>query len=201
MGERRILFAAALMGALAVPAVAFANAGVPMLGIVYPGMGILLIPVIVLEVAVLRRRLGAPLRRTAVMVTVSNLVSTVLGVPLTWAALVGLQAVTGGGGAAGPSFDTLAGKVLAVTWQAPWMMPYESDMYWMIPVATLVLLVPFFFVSWLIEYQISRPFMRDTDKAVLRRAVLIANLMSYGLLALVALAGLGIAVYQHAVGV
>jgi len=197
MGERRILWAVAVSFAWAVPTVAFANAGVPMIGVVYPGMGILLIPVIVVEVGVLRRRLETPLRRTVAMVTISNLVSTVLGVPLTWAVLLMMQAVTGGGGANGPSFDTLAGKVLAVTWQAPWMMPYESDVYWMIPVAALVLLVPFFFASWLIEFLVSRLFLRDFDKTALRRSVMVANLVSYALLAGVILVGLGVAVFQH----
>jgi hypothetical protein len=195
--DRRILSMLAAAIVLAVPAAAFANAGVPMIAIVYPGMGILLLPVIIIEVVVLRRRLSSPLRRTAIMVTVSNLVSTVFGVPLTWMVLVALQAVTGGGGSAGPSFDTFAGKLLAVTWQAPWMMPYESDMYWMMPVASLVLLVPFFFVSWLIEYQLSRLFLRDVDKADLKRAVLIANLVSYAMLAGVVLAWMGVGLYQR----
>jgi hypothetical protein len=200
MRKRIVLSIAAAVAVVAIPASASANAGVPMLAVVYPGMGILLIPVIVLEVVVLRRLLGASLRRTAIMVTVSNLVSTVIGVPLTWGALVGVQALTGGGGAAGPSFDTFLGKVLAVTWQAPWMMPYEADMYWMIPVASLVLLVPFFFTSWWIEYQLSRLFMRETEKAVLKQAVLVANLVSYALLVAAALVGLGISIFQHATG-
>jgi hypothetical protein len=198
VGERRLWIAAVAACAVMVPSAALANAGVPMIAIVYPGMGIMLLPVIALEVVVLRRRLGSPLRRTAIMVTVSNLVSTVVGVPLTWAALVAGQAVTGGGGSAGPPFDTVAGKVLAVTWQAPWMMPYESDMYWMVPVAALVLLVPFFFVSWLIEYQVSRLFMRGTERAALRHAVLVANLVSYALLAGVTLVALAVSVYQNA---
>lgn len=192
----RFLWATVLICMLASPAVAFANAGVPMIGIIYPGMGVLLIPVILLEVVVFRRRLDQPLKRTALTVTVSNLVSTVLGIPLTWIALFSLQAVTGGG-STGPSFDTLAGKVLAVTWQAPWMMPYESDLYWMIPVAALVLLVPFFFASWLIEYYVSRLFMREIEHGALRNSVLVANLVSYALLAAVTLAGLGVGIYQH----
>jgi hypothetical protein len=178
--------------------VALANAGVPMIAIVYPGMGIALLPVIILEVMVLRRLLDTAPGRTAVTVTVSNLVSTVLGVPLTWVALVLLQALTGGGGA-GPSFDTLLGKILAVTWQAPWMMPYEADMYWMMPVAALVLLVPFFFVSWLIEYHVSRLILRTIDRVELRRAVLKANLVSYALLAALTLAVLAARIYEHMV--
>jgi len=167
-----------------------------MIGVVYPGMGILLVPVIVLEVMVLRRRLDRPLKRTALAVTVSNVVSTIFGVPLTWAALLGLQAATGGG-TTGPSFDTLLGKVLAVTWQEPWMMPYEADLYWMVPVATLVLLVPFFFVSWFIEYLVSRPFMREVERRTLRNSVLMANLVSYALLAAVALVWLVIGILKR----
>lgn len=155
MGERRILFSAVMLSTLIVPTVALANMGVPMIAIVYPGMGIMLIPVIVLEVVVLRRRLSAPLWPTAIMTPVSNLASTAVGVPLTWALLLGLQIFTGGSGT-GPSFDTFVGKLLAVTWQAPWMMPYEADMYWMIPAAILFLPVPFFFASWLIEYCVSK---------------------------------------------
>jgi hypothetical protein len=200
VGERRTLFAIALASALLVPGVAFANAGVPMIGILYPGMGIMLVPVIMLEIVVLRRRLSAPLSLTARMVTVSNLVSTLVGVPLTWVALVVLQGVTGAGGPVGPPFETLAGKMLAVTWQAPWMMPYESDMYWMVPVAAMVLLIPFFFASWLIEYQLSRLFMRDIDREVLKRGVLAANLASYALLVGVAVVGLGVSIYRHVGG-
>jgi hypothetical protein len=195
--ERRIPFTLAAACTWAVPATALANAGVPMIALVYPGMGIMLVPVIVIELLVLRRRLEMPIRRLIAMTTVSNAVSTVAGVPLTWLALVALQGVTGGGGPAGPSFETIAGKVLAVTWQAPWMMPYEADMYWMVPVATLVLLVPFFFASWLIEYWVSRLFARETDKKTLNRAVLAANLVSYAFLAGVVLIGLAVSIYQH----
>jgi hypothetical protein len=196
--RRGILLTAATVCVVMVPSVALANAGVPMIAIVYPGMGIALLPVIILEVMVLRRLLDTAPGRTAVTVTVSNLVSTVLGVPLTWVALVLLQALTGGGGA-GPSFDTLLGKILAVTWQAPWMMPYEADMYWMMPVAALVLLVPFFCVSWLIEYHVSRLILRTIDRVELRRAVLKANLVSYALLAALTLAVLAARIYEHMV--
>jgi hypothetical protein len=66
-----------------------------------------------------------------------------------------------------------------------------------VPVATLVLLVPFFFASWLIEYWVSRLFARETDKKTLNRAVLAANLVSYAFLAGVVLIGLAVSIYQH----
>lgn len=196
MGERRVLLSAVFLSVLLVPSIACANAGLPMIAIMYPGMGILLVPVIVLEVLVLRRLLDTPVRRTSAMVAVSNLVSTGVGVPLTWAALVGVQFVTGGGGWS-PLLDVpFLGKLLGVTWLAPWMMPWGTDEHWMIPLAALMLLVPFFFASWLIEYVVSVMFMRDIEAARLKRAVLVANLVSYALLAGVALVALAVGIYK-----
>lgn len=196
MRERWILISAVVLSTLFVPSIAFANAGIPMIAIMYPGMGILLVPVIVLEALVLRRLLRTPVRQTWVMVTVSNLASTGVGVPLTWAALVGIQIVTGGGGSSPVLAIPFLGRLLGVTWQAPWMMPWGADEQWMIPLASLALLVPFFFASWLIEYVVSVMFLRDMDAGRLKRAVLVANLVSYALLASVALVALGMGIHK-----
>lgn len=196
MKDRFVLLVSVAGCALLWPAVALANVGVPMIGIMYPGMGLLLIPIIVLEALILERRLGIERRRAFLTTASSNALSTVIGVPLTWIALVLLQALVGAG-SPGPSIQTLLGKLFAVTVQAPWMMPDEPNMYWMVPVAALVLLVPFFFMSWFVEYQLSKLFIRDGDRPALRSAVLIANLWSYALLAAVALAGLGYGVITN----
>jgi hypothetical protein len=185
-----------MLSVLLVPSVAYANMGLPMIAIMYPAMGILLVPVIVLEVLVLRRLLSTPVRRTWAMVTVSNLVSTGVGIPLTWVALVAIQFVTGGTGWS-PVLDVpILGTLLSVTWLAPWMMPSGADEHWMIPLASLALLVPFFFASWLIEYVVSLMFMRDMEAGLLKRAVFVANLVSYALLVSVALVGLGMGIYK-----
>ena len=89
------------------------------------------------------------------------------------------------GGGAGPDIGTLVGKLFAVTVQAPWLMPYDSELHWMIPVASMVLLVPFFFASWGIEYLVATVMLRDTDQLLLRRSVGKANLISYGLLGVI----------------
>jgi hypothetical protein len=184
--QRWVLFVGMAVGFAAVPAVALADAGLPMLAFMWPGMGYALIPVIVIETIVMMRMLKTALGRTAVVVTVANLVTTVAGVPLTWALAFGVQLLMGGGGV-GPSVDTIAGKLFAVTVQAPWLLPYVDQSPWMIPAAALFLLVPFFFASWLIEYWVARWTMRDIDHGDLRRAVMWANLASYALLALVTL--------------
>ncbi|MDI6815636.1 MAG: hypothetical protein QME41_00385 [Actinomycetota bacterium] len=195
-GKPRLLLTVIMVSLLAVPSTAYADMGLPMIVIAWPGMGVMLIPVVALEVFVLMRTFGTPVGRTVEVTATSNIVSTVVGIPVTWGILFGVQAVTGGG-MGGPGVETLAGKVLAVTWQAPWLLPYESPAYWMVPVAMLVLLVPFFFASWLIEYQVSRRMMRSLAAGVVKNAVLRANLASYALLAVVVVGVLVVRVYQH----
>lgn len=184
-----------LVVVLAYPGVASANAGVPMLGIALPGFGLMLLPIIALETGVIARSLRMAPRAVVWPVALSNLASTLLGIPLTWALLVLLQMVTGGGGAIG--MGTIAGRIIAVTWQAPWMMPYESDLYWMIPTALLVLLVPFFFASWFMEYGVSRLMLRASAGKPLFRAVRTANIASYAMLVVVVLVYLGVNVATH----
>ena len=82
--------------------------------------------------------------------TICNLVSTFAGVPFTWAILLFIQTISGGSVAWG--INTIWGKIIAITWQAPWLIPYQFQFNWMIPSAGIVLLIPFFFVSWWIEY-------------------------------------------------
>lgn len=172
---------------LAACGIAQADIGVPMLFVTLPAMMISLVPIIAVEAFILSRRLHLALRQTWKPVAAANIFSTLVGVPLTWLALALLEAFTGGGQAYG--IATAREKFLAVTWQAPWLIPYDSDLHWMVPTAMLVLLVPFFFVSWLSEYQVARRMLPDVAPYQVNRGMLIANLASYVLL-LVWVAGL-----------
>ena len=49
----------------------------------------------------------------------------------------------------------------------------------------MVLLVPFFFASWGIEYMVARVMLRGADQQLLLRAMAKANLVSYALLGVV----------------
>jgi len=79
---------------------------------------------------------------------------------------------------------TFSAKLYAVTVQAPWLIPYEKELHWMIPCALAVLAVPSFVASVLLEAPINRCFLRDVDGRSLWRATAIANICSYVLLAL-----------------
>jgi hypothetical protein len=174
---------------------AHADAGVPMIFITLPGMLLALVPIIILETFVLARRLSVRKREVLKATVMSNAVSTLVGLPIVWVILVAVQIGTGGGGAYG--IDTLLGKFLAVTWQAPWLIPYESDLDWMVPAASLALLGPFFAASCLIELRVNRRMLSQAQPQKLRAGTRDANLLSYGLLAVVAIGWLGAVVVRR----
>jgi hypothetical protein len=166
---------------LVLPGVAYANAGLPMLFLAMPAFLISLLPIIAIETFYISKGLNITIGQSLKVVSISNAVSTVVGIPLTWFLLVLIQMLTGGGGAYG--LDSFMGKVLAVTWQAPWLIPYEKDLNWMIPLAGLVLLVPFFFASWWSEYLVSKKMLKSIPSASIKYKVRNANLITYLMLA------------------
>lgn len=150
----------------------------------FPAMLYALVPVIAVEMLVARRMLKIEPRRSMKAIVTANLASTVLGFPLLWLLLVAIQMLTGGGSAHGlRSFWT---RVYAVTVQAPWLIPYEADLKWMIPVAAAYLLIPAFFASVFIERWICRWFWRDQERDQLRRFSWSAHFASYAVLLVVA---------------
>lgn len=167
--------------ALMLPGIVYANAGVPMLFLAMPAFLISIVPIIAIETFYISKGLGLSISQSLKTVSVSNIVSTIVGIPVTWFLLVLVQMLTGGGGAYG--LDSSMGKVLAVTWQAPWLIPYETDLNWMIPAAGLVLLVPFFFASWWSEYLVSKKMLQALPSNILKVKVRNANLITYCMLA------------------
>jgi hypothetical protein len=162
--------------------------GVPMIFITLPGMVVALLPIIAVETLVLVTRLALPSRTILKAAAASNAISTLIGIPVAWLMLVVLQIGTGGGNAYGIS--TPITKFLAVTWQAPWLIPYESDLDWMVPAASAVLLLPFFLASLSIELRVNRWMLPDAERSRLRAATWDANLVSYVLLAVIVAAWL-----------
>ena len=158
------------------------NMGVPMIFSSLPMMIIALLPIIFLEAFSFYSALELNFWRALKIETVANLTSTFIGIPIAWLLLVGIQLITGGGSAYG--INTLPKQFLAVTWQSPWLMPYQNNLRWMIPVARIVLLIPFFFASWFCEYLVIKYLFDDINSNGLSYTVRDANLLSYGLLGL-----------------
>lgn len=165
------------------PEPAIADAGVPMVFVTLPSMLIALVPIIVLEAIVIRRMLGISLKDAAKVSAVINMVSTVIGIPITWFILVSIEIVTAGGKAYG--LETPFKKFLAVSLQAPWLIPYDKDLNWMVPAAFSWLLIFFFFMSVKLEGYIAKRMLKDLETQLINRAVLVANLWSYAVLEII----------------
>ena len=189
------LCAAAVLAMTGFAAPAHADAGAPMLALVWPCAWILLIPIILVEAVVAVRVLKLGFWAGVKIAGIANLVSTLVGIPVTWVLLVLIQMLTGGGGAWG--IDTIPRKVLAVTWQSPWLIPYESEFYWMVPAAAAVLCVPFFFMSVWCENLVARRFFAKEERPNVLRWAWKANLLSYGLVILWPLTVLLVNIYDR----
>lgn len=163
----------------------YANAGIPMLVIMMPGFILMFIPIVILESFYLTHKFKIKVKKSFKVVTLSNLVSTIIGIPLSWIILVMLQLLLGGGGVL-YDLNTVFGKFLAVTVQAPWMLPINKGEGWMILIAAFFLLFIFFFVSWMSEFYITKYLLRNDGfkRLFIRNVVLFANLFSYSFLVL-----------------
>ncbi len=147
---------------------AYADAGLPMIILVMPAMIVLLIPIITIEAIVLVKYLKLKYSRAFLSAGIGNIVSTIIGVPLTWGVMLSLELLTVG--------DKGYGTLISVTLQAPWMAPDEN---WMIPAAMAFLMIPFFFVSWIIEGFFVKITIDQSLRVHAYRASFYANLASY----------------------
>ncbi len=144
-----------------------ANAGVPMLFVQMPFLLITLPAIIALEAWLSRRWLAVSWPQAWKWTSIANVVSTVVGFPILWIALVVVQMVIGGGGV--PKLSEPWFSVYTVTVQAAWLLPFEERLYWMIPTACMVLLVPSFFVTVFIEKRIYlKAFIENQSQGSLR---------------------------------
>lgn len=156
-----------------------ADAGLPMIAIFLPPAWLALVPIVVFEAAVGIWRFGVPAKRALLAQLAANCLSTLVGLPVAWVVLASVEAAF---------FDTALGlgsplrRIYAVTVQAPWLIPYEGDVGWMVPTAAVVLSVPFYCLSVVCEYFVVARFFPTLTKATVRSWMLVANAISYVLL-------------------
>lgn len=165
------------------PTPAHANAGLPMLVVVWPTMWVLFLPIVLVEAAVAMKVLSIDFVHAAQIAGVANLVSTLVGLPITWVLLLIVELKVGkGGGAYG--IDTLKGRLLSTTLQSPWLLPYKER--WLVPAAALFLCIPFFFMSVGSEFVSARWFAQNRFPFTeLLNWSWAANGLSYGMIACV----------------
>ncbi len=152
---------------------AYANAALPLVFLSLPGMALALAPVIAMESYVLMKILGLSMGSVLSVVFVANVVSTIVGLPVTWLILLPLAKL--------PEH-----QIPGVLWFMPLYGVEKYPKDWMVPSASFLLLIPYFFVSWFIEYRIAMRMLVGFEPN-LSYGILIGNLVSYGILALIVL--------------
>lgn len=188
-----------------IPTLLLADAGLPMIVLTLPGMLALLVPVVWIEASLCRKWLGLTTRAAVKSNLVANLASTLLGVPAAWFLTFLFEFLIGGTISAIPSFErwnSPLARVIEVIFGSAWLSPDEQNFYWMIPVATIALLIPTFLISIWIEARVMCRMLEvaEEDSIGLSRtwtAVRNANLVTYGLLASGSSIWLLISVLKH----
>jgi len=171
------------------PTDAHADAGVPMLPFAYPVILVFLLPVIAIEAAYIRLRLHTAWGNTIAATTKANLVTMLLGFPLTWLIFFLLEMIfwvtldfsgieTHFHWALNPRITDF----LMVAMSAAWMGPVEEK--WAIPVAYVVLLIPSFLLSGYLEARLlgRQGWLQVEGRSA--SAVWQANVLSYIFLAM-----------------
>jgi hypothetical protein len=168
----------------------FADAGVPMIAVTFPGMLMLLLPIICVEGLLYRKWISVTTWEAFKSSAISNGLSTLIGIPVAWAIMLGLEfgtfAIVDRSGTIQNLRSPIANVIFLFLGSA-WIGPPSERTAWWIPAAVLVLLVPFFFASYLIEslvviYRIGMPGGEPPNLACshIRTAVRNANLVTYG---------------------
>jgi hypothetical protein len=167
-----------------------ADAGLPMIILTLPAMVILLIPTVIVEGLLCRKWLGLTTWEAMKSNVVANLVSTIIGVPIAWAIMLGVELGTMGLVDRSSTLQNLhspLANAIFLFLSSAWIGPPEGKNDWLIPAAILALLVPFFFASYGTEYLVMR-FMvgvpvggaPNVGYPRVRIAVRNANLITYG---------------------
>lgn len=168
---------------------AYADAGLPMLIITLPLMFFTFIPIVLIEGLILLNYLPISKKLAFQTAFISNLISTFIGIPITWMGLVALEfAIAYSQYYLAKTFsfnldNPFINSLMQITIYSPWLGPNGAS--WIVPAAAAFLLIPFFFVSWFIEYQISKKILKSENPILIKKAVLIGNLFSYAMLEII----------------
>lgn len=164
-----------------------ANVGIPMIFLQWPLMVCALVPVIVLEALLIRRWVRLSYREAFTGISKANLLSTVVGVPLSWGIMLAIEFTVLVPAAMAAErwhwkLDAPVLQVFGFLLSIAWLAPIGRHLKWLIPAAAALLLVPSFFVSIWLERRACLRAWPNVDPEVVRRGVDLANLASYAFL-------------------
>ena len=175
----------ALLLFLLVPVPLYANAGIPTIVVSYPLMLIALIPIIFIEALFFAAKMEVKFKSSLIALSVSNAVTTILGIPLNWLLLFLFELLVTGG-SCGPGFDNPIYGIITVVVEAAWFCPWEHELFDLLaPLAFITNFVTAFFISVFVESKIHRKFYKDLEYKKIKTITRQANIISYGILSIV----------------
>ncbi len=146
-----------------------------------PVLGLTLILVVLIEAFYLSRRLAVSGAVAGKLSVIANIVSAFVGALLAWLSLFALQAVADStrGYLSGVHINDFVARVSDVIT----FLPSGAIFDWRLALAGILLLVPFFFISWFVEYRVAKKMLaRHADVSAIKVSVRNANLITYSLL-------------------
>jgi hypothetical protein len=158
-------------------AMVMANMGLPMVCVTIPTMLIALFPIAWVESFVYRASLDLPRKERFWGTFIANFWSTVVGIPIVWILLFVAQIFISGNRRW--IIETPEQRIEATVLQAAWLTPYRGHLGWMVPTASLVLLLPFYLGSVFVEHRVLAERWRPFGQKPSFAAVMIANGISY----------------------
>jgi len=181
-----------------------ANAGLPMLMIGLPVMVMLLVPIACIEAAWYKTFLPVSWKRACLGSLKANCWSTFAGLPVTWliwtmAGLMSLGIVAATKSISLETFvDSYVIGFLYLVATSGWLVPVQGDgMEVVILGAGLVLLLPAYLASYLLEARMLQRGWVELDRTQVYRQVWLAHVCSYGLLYLVGIYRFCAMAYHH----
>lgn len=183
-----IIFATVLF----LPATALANVFIPTIVFSLPLQVLALIPVIFIEAWVIYRQ--TPLRtfkKVLSTTAIANGVTTLLGNPIAWVFSTSLSTSAMLLSQVMPKFENQTAATILNTigyslFFSTWLYDVPRQYPWTFFIGFIILFILSYIVSWRIEYWVFKKIWKDKDTSCqLKRAVRLANRISYGILCVV----------------
>jgi hypothetical protein len=157
---------------------AWANMGIPMLVLAWPALWLALVPVILFEAFLGRKRFGVSWPDALKVSSIGNLWSTFAGVPIVWAALLAVEMAVGLSANALGADPTW--NYILFPFMIAWIGPTENP--WIVYLAFVLLAIPFCWASIWIERKVARKYLPNVPVEHIHSWMLYANVWSYALI-------------------
>ena len=161
-----------------------ATGGLWMLPVLGFFMLLAMLPTILIETLVLRRLISVSWKQTMSGVAVGNVVSAIVGVPVSWAVMlaVGIVVFLVAGSPVYINSDSPVEGVAIVVASAAALGPSLVQLYWPIPMALAVQLIPCYFISVWIAYLVIGRMWKTIDRGDLWTGIRLAKGVTYGIM-------------------